>query len=281
MLAESSQWFSNRLEHSQAMITLQIILAFIFGTAIGSFLNVLIWRLPRGQSIAGRSHCPHCNHQLSWFDLMPLLSILLQRAKCRYCSQPVSLRYPLIEAVTGVLFALAMWHFPIVDLLTTFVYVKIIIAIAICVIVFVVDLEHYLILDKVVLPAAAIMLVFAVVLDIVSGGYIHIWQSLLGALVAFVPFWLLWFGSRGKWMGFGDVKFVAFMGLALGTRGVIVALFASIMIGAITGLLLIGLGRKQLSSRLPFGTFLSVATVLALFWGNDLWNFYWRLFGVV
>ena len=96
--------------------TVPILLAFIFGTAIGSFLNVLIWRLPREESIQGRSHCPHCNHQLNWLDLVPIVSIVLQRGRCRYCQKPVSLRYPLIEIVTGSLFALAMWHFPIVDI---------------------------------------------------------------------------------------------------------------------------------------------------------------------
>lgn len=254
--------------------TVPILLAFIFGTAIGSFLNVLIWRLPREESIQGRSHCPHCQHQLKWVDLIPVLSILLQRGRCRYCRKPVSLRYPLIEIVTGLLFALAMWCSPIIDLPSGLLFLKIAVVIAICVVVFVIDLEHYLILDRVVFPAIILMLVFALILPAT------LTTSLLGAATAFIPFWLLWAGSKGKWMGYGDVKFAAFMGLALGLRGVLVALFLSFVLGAVIGLLLIAAGKKQLGSKVPFGTFLSVATIISILFGTQLWNLYWSLFMV-
>lgn len=264
---------------------LLIFLAFIFGTAIGSFLNVLIWRLPREETIQGRSYCPHCSHQLVWHDLVPVFSYLFQRGECKYCSKPVSFRYPLIELITGILFGLAMWLYPVVDLLTFLLFLKIIVAIAICVVVFVIDLEHYLILDKLVYPGIILMLFFSIVLDLFGGGtfsaaaflYAATIQGLIGAAVAFIPFWLLWFGSRGKWMGYGDVKFVAFMGLALGWRGVIMALLVSFVVGAMVGLILIAAGKKQLSSKIPFGTFLSLSTILALFWGMRLWDLYWNL----
>ncbi len=260
-----------------------IILALIFGTAIGSFLNVLIWRLPREESIQGRSYCPHCNHKLRWIDLIPLFSILLQRGRCRYCQKPVSFRYPTIEIVTGVLFALAMWYFPIVDVFSGLLYFKIVSVIAICIVVFVVDLEHFLILDRVVYPGIILMLLFAASLTLLTSGFNFqiLTTSFLAAAAAFIPFWLLWFLSKGKWMGYGDVKFAAFMGFALGLKGVIMALFISFMLGAIVGVLLVAFGKKQWSSRLPFGTFLSLATVISLFLGNQLWNWYWSLFTIV
>lgn len=274
---------------SQVTPIVPILLAFIFGAAIGSFLNVLIWRLPREESIQGRSHCPHCNHQLQWMDLIPIFSIAMQRGRCRYCRKPVSLRYPLIEIITGALFALAIGYFPITDIYTTILFIKIAVVVAICITVFVIDLEHYLILDRVVFPGMILMLIFALALDLSSNGFTlqsffsfdsYILTSLLGAVIAFIPFWLLWFGSKGKWMGYGDVKFVIFMGLALGLTGVTVALFASFMLGAIVGVLLIVLGKKQLSSRIPFGTFLSFATIIALFFGPQLWGLYWGLFTI-
>ena len=271
---------------SDLPVWLPIILTFVFGAAIGSFLNVLIWRLPREESIQGRSHCPNCNHKLVWHDLIPVVSILAQRARCKYCKKPISLRYPLIEVLVGFLFALTMWFFPIVDLSSAILFAKVAVVIAICVTVFIIDLEHFLILDRIVFPGWVLMLIFAIILGLLTGGFSNLTSSLLGALVAFVPFWILWYGSKlfggstGKWMGFGDVKFVVFMGLALGMPGVVIALFLSFTIGALVGVGLIMVGQKQFSSKLPFGTFLSVATVIAIFWGSQLWNIYWNLFSL-
>lgn len=292
MFAQSSRWIPDWLEYYKAMMhfldqvqpILPIILAFIFGTLIGSFSNVLIWRLPREESIQGRSHCPHCNHQLVWHDLIPVISLLLQRARCKYCGKRVSLRYPFIEVLVGTLFALTIWLFPVTDLASGLIFAKVAIAVLICVIVFVIDLEHYLILDRIVFPAMLLMLAFSIAMDLVEGGFRNTLMSVGAGLAAFIPFWLLWFGSKwfagseGKWMGYGDVKFAAFMGLALGFPGIAIALFLSFILGALVGVGLILIGKKQFSSKLPFGTFLSFATILALFWGYDIWQAYWSLF---
>lgn len=267
--------------------SLQIILAFIFGTAIGSFLNVLIWRLPQEKSVGGRSFCPSCKHKLAWHDLIPVLSFMVARGRCRYCSKPISLRYPLIEVVTGFLFTLSLFLFPVTDLVSAVWVVRAAIIVAICVVVFVIDLEHYLILDRVVYPGMAIILALTIAYDLSAGLPLsfffvsHTFNSLLGAVAAFIPFWFLWFVSKGKWMGFGDVKFVAFMGLALGWQSMLVALFAAFTLGAIVGLALMATGKKQFSSKIPFGTFLAFATVTSLFFGNQLWQAYWSLFRVV
>lgn len=255
-------------------------LAFVFGVVIGSFLNVLIWRLPREEKPNGRSHCPGCGHELVWNDLIPVLSFIFSAGRCRYCKKSISFRYPLIEIITGVLFALAIITFPLNDAVSWLMLIKAIFVIAICVTVFVIDFEHYLILDKVVFPAIAVVAGLLIATDISSGTTMNTIYGILAAVGVFIPFWFLWFVSKGKWMGFGDVKFMAFMGFALGFPGILVALFLSFGIGAITGVFLILAGKKQLSSRLPFGTFLSVATIIALLYGPGLWSLYWRLLSV-
>lgn len=256
-------------------------LIFIFGIVIGSFLNVLIWRLPRQETPNGRSHCPRCLHELAWYDLIPVLSFLVQRGQCRYCKQSISFRYPLIEILTGALFVLAFTAYPFTDTETVLRFFMTLIIIAICIVVFVVDLEHYLILDKIVFPGIATMLAFLVVISIVTGDSSKALYALIAAIVVFIPFWALWFFSKGKWMGFGDVKFMAFMALALGVPGIIIALFVSFMLGALVGIGLIISGKKHMGSKVPFGTFLAVATVIAVLYGQQLWVNYINFFTVL
>jgi prepilin signal peptidase PulO-like enzyme (type II secretory pathway) len=257
-----------------------IILGFIFGTAIGSFLNVLILRLPKEKTLQGRSACTHCGHNLVWHDLVPVLSFVFQGGKCKYCRKPISPRYPIIELVTGALFALAMWYFPVTDLLSGMILLKAAIVIAISVVVFMIDYEHYLILNKVVFPGIALMAILALALTVHSRDLSYVWQGLFGAVGAFIPFWLIWYLSKGRWMGFGDVKLMAFMGLALGVKGVIVAIFLAVGLGTVVGIGLIALNKKQMSSRMPFGTFLAIATITALFLGPQLWDGYWAILGI-
>lgn len=255
-----------------------IFAAFVFGSCIGSFLNVLMWRLPREEKITGWSHCPNCNHRLEWWNLVPMFSYLFHSRKCQYCKQQISSRYFIIEFLTGLLFALAVWQLWPTDLLTWVTALKMVAVIAVCITVFVIDFEHYLILNKVIYPAIGILLILNIVLTIMFGSSDYLVNSFLAAVLAAVPFWILWKFSDGKWMGDGDIRFVAFMGLALGFPGILVALFLSFTVGAVVGLGLISLGSKQLSSKLPFGTFLSVATIVTLFCGTKLWELYWGLF---
>lgn len=265
------------------MTTFTLIVAFGFGACIGSFLNVLIWRLPREQSIGGFSECPKCKHQLHWHNLVPLFSYLFQGMKCQYCKDKISPRYFFIELITGLLFVAAAWYFLPFTPLSVIGAIKLATIIAVCIVVFSVDFEHYLILDRVVLPAAVLMLILNVALDLAGGFYAHSFYAhslpgIIAGALAFIPFWGLWKFSKGLWMGFGDAKFVLFMGIALGFPGILVSLFLSFTIGAIIGIALIGLGSKKLSSRLPFGTFLSVATVVTAIYGERLWDIYWNLF---
>lgn len=263
---------------STEIIGFAVVAAFVFGACIGSFLNVIIWRLPRQQTLSGRSQCPHCHHSLKWYDLIPLFSFLFSAARCRYCKKPVSYRYPLIETITGFLFAAAMYHVQPHDLVTWLILLSLVFTTSICIAVFVIDLEHYLILDKIVYPAMVLSFVLALAISIVSGSAQPAVSSLLCALGAFIPFWLIWYIAKGKWMGYGDVKFVAWLGFALAWPGIAVALFISFTVGAIVGIFLIVFGKKQLSSKLPFGTFLSIAAILAAFYAPQLWGLYWGIF---
>ncbi len=276
-----------RLSETIVMLTeLQITLfCLIFGACIGSFLNVLIWRLPRDAKADGRSICPHCKQVLGPTELIPLVSFFMQRGRCRRCGASISWRYPLIEGITAVLFAYAAWHLTSVDLLGYITLLRTFFIIAVCVTVFVIDLEHYLILDKIVFPAAGVILASNILVDVMQHASPLHWPSmtlagLVAAVLAALPFWALWYFSKGKWMGFGDVKLVGLMGLMLGGLGIIVGLFAAFMIGAVVSVGLVLFGKKELSSKVPFGTFLTIGTIIALFWALPLADWYVQFLGV-
>lgn len=260
-------------------------LLFLFGLCIGSFINVLVWRLPRERKISGRSECPNCHAKLPWYDLLPLLSYIVQRGSCRFCGKPISPRYPIIELATGLTFALIASQFFPGNIAELILLVKLLFVATLCIAIFVIDLEHYLILDVLIAPGVCGLLVLNALMDHFSGTNLVSLSSvtgsgLLGALAAFIPFWLIWTLSKGKWMGFGDVKYVIFMGLALGLTSTVVGLFLAFMIGAIAGIGLMATGKKQLSSKIPFGTFLTIATLISLLWGQSLWQAYGSLIGL-
>ncbi|MBL8029792.1 MAG: prepilin peptidase [Candidatus Doudnabacteria bacterium] len=258
------------------------ILVFIFGLCIGSFLNVVIWRLPKDKSITGRSNCAFCGHVLSVGDLVPVLSYLGLGGKCRYCHKKISPRYLIIELATGLAYLLAFTSFMPSDLVSGLLFLKVLVGISILVSVFVIDLENFLILDSVIFFGFAVSLVLNLVLDRLSGdwgsGSLLI-QGLLGALAASLPFFLIWYFSRGRMMGFGDVKLALFMGMLLGLKGVLVGLYVGIIIGGICGVCLLLFAGKNLKTKLPFGTFLSVGAFIALFWGEKMFNWYLGLLG--
>lgn len=257
---------------------------FYFGAIAGSFLNVAILRLPLGLSIAGRSRCVNCQHNLSPMEIFPLFSFLVLKRKCKYCKIPISWRYFIIELITGLLFVgVFFWQTPVyftdyLFLLKNFALVVVLVA------VFTIDLEHYLILDSVLLVGGVLIFCLNLILDIAVQQKIYSLHSLtfsglFAALSIFIFFYSLWFFSKGKWMGFGDVKFVFFLGIALGWPNILICFLLSFLLGTIFSLPLLIWGKKTLSSKVPFGTFLSVAAVLALFWGNGLFNWYVALLG--
>ena len=226
---------------------------FILGLAVGSFLNCVIYRLETGGSfLRGRSFCPHCKHLLGWPDLIPVLSFLILKGRCRYCHKKISFQYPLVEIATGLLFLLIFnFQFSIFNYLIA----------PFLVIIFVYDLKHFIIPDEVIYPAIAI----AAICNFSA------WPSALGAAAFFGAIVLI---SRGKWMGVGDIKLGFLMGLILGWPNILVALFLAFLIGAIIGVGVIISGKKTLKSEVPFGPFLVTGTIISLFWGQKIINWY-------
>jgi prepilin signal peptidase PulO-like enzyme (type II secretory pathway) len=229
----------------------------ILGLIIGSFLNCVIYRLEKKRSfLKGRSFCPRCKHALNWLDLIPVFSFLALGGRCRYCHKKISYQYPLVEISTALLFLLAFkLHLPV------FTYL----IIPFLVIIFIYDQKHYLIPDKVVYPAIALALIFN------FQSFPDYILSALGAAAFFLTIVLV---SREKWMGLGDVKLAFLMGLILGWPEILIALFLAFATGAIIGVSLIAANRKSLKSAVPFGPFLVWGTLIALFWGQNIINWY-------
>lgn len=259
-------------------------LFFVLGLIIGSFLNVVILRLPVGETLAGRSHCPNCHRILAPLDLVPLFSYLFLKGKCRGCKSKISPRYAIIELLTGAVFALGWYSISPQNLVEYIELARVLFAVSILLVVFVVDLEHYLILDKVVLPAVIVVFAFNVALDVIkhiSIGNIYSFTlgGLIGAGVFFGICFLIWLISKGKWIGFGDVKFMLFMGSVLGFPLAILGFFLSFILGAVTSIPMLILGQKSLQSKLPLGTFLSIATFITIFYGKYILDWYLGLLG--
>jgi prepilin signal peptidase PulO-like enzyme (type II secretory pathway) len=253
------------------MIIFFSLFIFVFGLIIGSFLNSIIYRLETGESfLLKRSYCPHCKHKLFWQDLIPVLSFLILKGRCRYCQQKISFRYPLIELATATLFVLiANYTFP--NLLVTSYWLLIT---CFLIIIFVYDLKHYIIPDKIIYSAIAIAVVYHLLrFDLL--GRSNLLLSAFGAAAFFLIIVLV---SRGRWMGVGDIKLAFFMGLVLGWPNILVALFLAFFLGAIIGIGLIVAGKKKLKSEIPFGPFLVTGTFLAMFFGERLINWYLRFF---
>jgi len=262
---------------------------FLFGLMVGSFLNCVIYRLEQKQSfLKGRSFCPYCKHTLSWQDLIPVFSFLFLGGKCRYCKKRISLQYPLVELFTGILFVLTFW---ILDFGLGLTFGFWILISSFLIIIFVYDLKHFIIPDKVIFPAIAITFLYRL-FEILSFGHwdlFGIWNlefgilkpflnPLIAAFIASLFFLAIVVFSRGKWMGVGDIKLAFLMGLLLGFPYILVALFFSFLIGAIIGIGLILAKRKTMKSEVPFGPFLVIGTFIALFLGEIIISWYWNLF---
>jgi len=246
------------------------LIVFIFGTFIGSFLNCVIYRIENNLSfLKGRSFCPHCKHKLGFFDLFPIFSFIFLKAKCRYCGKKISIQYPLIEIITGLLFLLIFVYFQF----STINFLYLLIVSSLLLILFVYDLKHYIIPDKVIYLLIGITFFYQLIYNFQVINF-NFWPFLFSAFGAAGFFFLIWFFSKGKCMGFGDVNLTFFMGLFLGWPNILVALFSAFFIGAIIGIGLIVSGKKKLKSQVPFGPFLITGTFLALFWGQNLINWY-------
>lgn len=262
---------------------LTAVLVFCFGAAIGSFLNVVIWRMPRGEQISkGRSHCPHCSKELIAIDLIPVLSFVLQKGRCRYCSKRITARYPIIELTTAGLFTIAYFLLIPASSMDWLELFRIMFVIAVLTAVFVIDLEHYLILDKIIWPSTIVIFIIQIAIDWHAGSSLYsglILQSFLGAIAGYLPFFLLWKISKGKWIGLGDAKLGLFLGAVFGFPEVWFCFLVAFFLGTVVAIPLLLSGKRTMSSKLPLGTFLAVAGILNLWFGEALWTWYLSLIG--
>ena len=229
------------------------IFLFILGLMVGSFVNVLADRLPRGESVLwGRSRCDHCKKPLRWYELIPVLSYIIQSGRCRRCHKRLSVQYPVIELVTGVGFVLLYPHH--ISFYLLFISLLVI---------FVADLKYQIIPDS--------MIVLGVLGALWAGAYF------LPAIGSFAFLYLVWALTRGKGLGFGDVKFAFLMGLLLGFPGVVIAFYVAFLTGAACGVILMVARYKTWKSKIAFGPFLVLGTVVALIWQPQL-TALWRMF---
>lgn len=255
------------------MITVEFLwplIFFAFGLVLGSFLNALEYRLARSESIwratAGgpaRSQCPHCRAVLNTVDLFPVLSFALLRGKCRHCAQPISWQYPAVELAAGLLAAVMAWHFGV-----SWEAVAFAVSALVLLFIFVYDLKHQMILDIVTIPAIAAAIAAAVAL-----GW-NLQSAFVGAVIGAGFFALQFVASRGRWIGGGDIRLGALMGILLGWQQLLAALFLAYVGGALIAVALLARGRAGLQSRLPFGVFLTAATIVMILYGEEIIDWY-------
>ena len=250
------------------------IFIFLLGLVVGSFDNVAIYRIPEGKSVvAPRSFCPGCEESISWYDNLPLLSYIILRGRCRHCGMRISIQYPLVELVSGLLFlaVFAKMDFSWSTLLVPYLFM-----VTVLIIVSVIDLERQIIPNKIMYPSIIIGLAAMGLVALAEGSAHIFWESLKGFAVGGVPLALLAL-LIPKGMGMGDAKLAAFTGIFLGWHSQIVAFFFAFLLGAIAGVAMIVAGKKGRKSRIPFGPFLAVGAVISLFWGQSIWDFYRNL----
>ncbi len=260
---------------------LAISAVFLFGLAVGSFLNVCIWRLPaQEQIVKGRSHCRSCGGTIRWYDNIPLVSFALLKGRCRHCGAGISWSYPFVELATGILLAGVAWRFQLTALALVYALFG-----AALIVLAMVDLREMILPDEITLPGISIGVILSFYVPELHGAAGR-WEGLIasvaGALAGAGTVWGI--GVIGKWifrkeaMGFGDVKLMAMVGSLIGTGKVLLVNFIlAPVVGAVVGVILKVRYRKDL---IPYGPFLALGTLAAVFWGNEMIRWYLGLLGL-
>jgi leader peptidase (prepilin peptidase) / N-methyltransferase len=246
---------------------------FIFGLMIGSFCNVVIYRLPQGASVVTPgSHCPSCKIPIRPWDNIPLISYLLLRGLCHACKEAISLRYPVVELVSGVLYVLLWLKFGLsIPLLVYAALTSALLTVAL------IDYDHKIIPNTITLPGIVIGLGLSI-LSLLSIEVLEITprSSLLGVLLGGTFFYLIALVSKGG-MGGGDIKLIAMIGAFLGWQGAFFTILSGALLGSLVGVTLMALGKKGRKDKVPFGPFLSIGAILFILWGDDLIHWYLNL----
>jgi leader peptidase (prepilin peptidase)/N-methyltransferase len=248
------------------------IIVFVFGTVVGSFLNVCIYRLPRGYSIVRpSSRCPTCQSPIKAYDNIPLISYILLRGRCRYCGARISLRYPLVEFLNGFLYAVVFWRYGLSPAGFFFMlYMS-----ALIVITFV-DLDFQIIPDIITIPGSIIGLIVGIFVlpdSFNRSSALGAMQSILGLLLGFGLYLLIAVLSKGG-MGGGDIKMMAMVGAVTGWKGVLLTTFLGSLVGSIVGIGLMVIKKKGRKTKIPFGPFLALGCIVTILFGEEILNFY-------
>ncbi len=263
------------------MSVLIFILIFLLGTIIGSFLNVVIYRFNTGKSVVtGRSICMTCSHKLSWYELIPVFSFLIQSGKCRSCVSSISHQYPIVEFITGLMFTFVSFHFlSILDFSQTlyiFLVILFVFLFSLLIVISVYDIRHKIIPDKLVFVFGLIAFLSIFINQTGVGPFFvvpTILNIIAGPLLA-LPFALLWLVSRGRWMGLGDAKLILGIGWMLGLTGGLAALILSFWIGSVISLIIIFFSSKKmnLKTEIPFAPFLIISTLIVFLYNLDIFS---------
>lgn len=260
------------------MTTLIFVLIFLLGAIIGSFLNVVIFRLNTGKTIVtGSSICMTCNRNLRWFELVPLISFIIQGGKCRRCKEVISWQYPIVEFVTGLVFVFVALRFIPVLLFfpMSFLFLNIffLTVFSVLIVIAVYDVRHKVIPNGLVY-LFTVLSIIAIFVNFSGIGPFFVIPSvsyfLSGPLLA-IPFALLWFFSRGKLMGLGDVKLMVGIGWLLGLSMGAAAILLSFWVGAVISLILMAISHKKMNmkTQVPFAPFLIISTFIVFFFSID------------
>lgn len=265
-------------------------LAFLLGLLVGSFLNVCIHRWPACESVVKpRSHCPACLAPIAWYDNVPLLSYAVLGRKCRHCGTGISMRYPLVELLTAVLFAVTIERFGLGPMAF-----KVALFGSMMLVLFFTDLAEYILPDEITIGGLVIGLALSTVLFVDTGPAALIFMlagatpprwvvsladaalsaGILGGLLLLVG--EAYYRLRDiEGLGLGDVKMVAMMAAFWGISQTVLILIASSVIGAVTGVLIVIIGRKQWHYALPFGSYLAATAIVVALWGDAILSWYW------
>lgn len=264
----------------QLVVTLFI---FAIGVCIGSFLHVLVYRTIEDKEDwkKGRSRCDHCSYIIQWYDNIPLLSYLLLRGRCRKCHKPIAVSHVAMELLMGSLFVWWYWtgrvFFLLVDQPFTVLQPLFWLLIGMLgLVILLTDLKYLIIPDWAVATMAVATVLYRIVL--VYFGIMQVGDfvaMVISAVVVGAAFWFLRWVTKGKGMGFGDVKLAPVLTLLVGWPQVLVALFTAVCTGALVGSLLLLAGKHKMKQPIPFGPFLLFGSALALIWGDLIWGWYW------
>ncbi|WP_404337447.1 prepilin peptidase [Planococcus rifietoensis] len=236
----------------------------VFGLVFGSFYNVVGLRVPKKQSIAyPPSHCTTCDRRLTALDLVPVFSYLFLRGQCRTCGSKIHWVYPLMEAITALLFTAVFLKFGLTpELLVGLLFISLLVIITVS------DIAYMLIPDKVLLPFAAVLLILRFVIPLDPW-----WDSLVGAAVGFSVLLLIAVLSKGG-MGGGDIKLFLVIGLVLGTAGTLLTLFVASFIGTVVGIIILRIRKQGRKTPIPFGPSIALSAVLVYLWGEQWIDWY-------